>query len=60
MRPFKIIKKINNNAYTLNLPPKLRIHHPTVNIEDITLYKEPLHIDAPIETKLKAKANLEE
>jgi len=32
--PFQIIKKINNNAYQLDLPPEYGVH-PTFNITDL-------------------------
>ncbi|PON91369.1 hypothetical protein TorRG33x02_129320 [Trema orientale] len=41
---FRIIKKINDNAYTLELPPNLQIS-PTFNVSDIYDYFSP--DDAP-------------
>jgi hypothetical protein len=32
--PFKVIEKINNNAYKLELPPKFGVS-PTFNISDL-------------------------
>jgi hypothetical protein len=35
--PFKILEKINNNAYKLELPPEIRVS-PTFNISDLRPY----------------------
>jgi hypothetical protein len=37
--PFKIIKKINDNAYKLDLPPEFGVS-PTFNISDLKPYLE--------------------
>ena len=37
---FKILKKINSNAYVVNLPPNFSIS-PSFNIEDLIAYKGP-------------------
>jgi hypothetical protein len=36
-RPFKILEKINDNAYKLELPPEFEIS-PTLNISDLKPY----------------------
>ena len=38
--PFKILKKINSNAYVVDLLPNFGIS-PSFNIEDLIAYKEP-------------------
>jgi hypothetical protein len=35
--PFKILTKINDNAYKLELPPKFKVSH-SVNISDLRPY----------------------
>jgi hypothetical protein len=35
--PYKILEKINDNAYKLELPPEFRVS-PTFNIADLKLY----------------------
>src|SRR5438132_13964501 len=35
--PFKVLKKVNDNAYKLELPPDVRVS-PTFNISDLRLY----------------------
>jgi hypothetical protein len=35
--PFKILAKVNNNAYKLELPPEFRVS-PTFNISDLRPY----------------------
>jgi hypothetical protein len=35
--PFKILEKINNNAYKLELPPEFGVS-PTFNISDLRFY----------------------
>ena len=37
--PFKIIEKINDNAYKLELPPKFGVS-PSFNISDLSTYLE--------------------
>ena len=50
--PCKILKKININAYVLELPPQLKIS-PTFNIADISHY-HPL-MNSTLQTKLEAE-----
>lgn len=38
--PFRVIKVVNRNAYTLALPPQLQALHPTFNIEKLKLYRD--------------------
>lgn len=45
--PFKIVEKIGNNAFRLDLPPYMHIYS-VVNMENLKLY-EPLMIMDPEE-----------
>jgi len=42
--PFKVLKKINPNAYVIDLPPDFRIRS-TFNILDLVAYKDPFNPD---------------
>ena len=39
--PFKIIDKIGNNAFRLDLPPYMQMYA-VVNVENLKLYEPPL------------------
>jgi hypothetical protein len=42
--PFKILEKIGNNAFCLDLPPYMKIYA-VVNVENLRLYEPPLIYD---------------
>ena len=39
--PFKILEKIGNNAFRLDLPPYMQIYY-VVNVENLRLFEPPL------------------
>ena len=39
--PFKILKKINSNAYVVDIPPDFDIS-PSFNVEDLIAFKGPI------------------
>jgi hypothetical protein len=42
--PFKILEKIGNNAFHLDLPPYMQMYA-IVNVENLRLYEPPLIVD---------------
>ena len=42
--PFKILEKIGNNAFKLDLPPYMQIYY-VVNVENFILFEPPLIYD---------------
>ena len=41
--PYQIVKKINNNAYVVDLPTWLRVSK-TFNVVDLTLFQLDMHL----------------
>ena len=49
--PFKIIKKVGNNAFQLDLPSYMEMYL-VVNVEKLCLYEPPLIDDQGIDVQL--------
>lgn len=49
--PFKIVEKIGNNAFRLDLPPYMCIYS-VVNVENMKLYQPPMIMDPEEDTKI--------
>jgi len=49
--PFKIVEKIGNNAFRLDLPPYMCIYS-VVNVENLKLYEPLMIMDPEEDTKI--------
>jgi len=49
--PFKILEKIDNNAFKLDLPPYTQIYY-VVNVENLRLFEPPLIDDQGVHVQL--------